>query len=114
MRWASGPACGENDPDVVMVGKRQQRLIAVVDDGAAVRRATQDLLNSDGFTARGYSSAEQLLRSSQRLLRLVEHALRARHSPNATDPKGSIRLYQGGLVASSVCLEGRRPLRHAC
>ena len=49
----------------MMVGKRQQRFVAVVDDDGAVRRATQDLLKSNGFTARGYSSAEQLLRSRQ-------------------------------------------------
>ena len=65
MTWAFGPACSENEPDVVMVGKRQQRFVAVVDDDAAVRRATRGLLNSNGFAARGYSSAEQLLRSGQ-------------------------------------------------
>ena len=65
MTWAFGPACSENEPDVVMIGKRQQRFVAVVDDDAAVRRATRGLLNSHGFAARGYSSAEQLLRSGQ-------------------------------------------------
>jgi FixJ family two-component response regulator len=57
--------CSEDDPDVAMAGKRRQRFVAVVDDDAGVRRATQDLLNSHGFTAHGYSSAEQLLQSAQ-------------------------------------------------
>jgi hypothetical protein len=57
MRWGIRARMQWGDPDVMMVGKRQQRFVAVVDDDAAVRRATRD---------------------PERLLRLVEDALRAR------------------------------------
>lgn len=46
-----------------MAKRKRQCFVAVVDDDAAVRAATADLLNSHGVTARGFSSAEQFLRS---------------------------------------------------
>jgi FixJ family two-component response regulator len=43
--------------------RKRQFFIAVVDDDAGVRAATQDLLNANGFQTRGFSSAEQFLQS---------------------------------------------------
>ncbi len=48
-----------------MARKRHSGFIAVVDDDDGVRMATLDLLASQGFTARGFSTAEQFLRSRQ-------------------------------------------------
>jgi FixJ family two-component response regulator len=47
-----------------MGGRKHQFFVAVVDDDKGVREATNDLLNSNGFRTRGYSSAEQFLRST--------------------------------------------------
>lgn len=46
-----------------MAKRKPQFFIAVVDDDAGVRAATQNLLNSNGFLTRGFSSAEQFLQS---------------------------------------------------
>ncbi len=46
-----------------MVKRKRQFFVAVVDDDAGLRSATQDLLNSNGFRTRGFSSAEHFLRS---------------------------------------------------
>ncbi len=48
-----------------MARKRHSGFIAVVDDDDGVRTATLDLLASQGFRARGFSTAEQFLRSRQ-------------------------------------------------
>jgi FixJ family two-component response regulator len=46
-----------------MAKRKRQFFIAVVDDDAGVRAATQDLLNANGLRTRGFSSAEQFLQS---------------------------------------------------
>lgn len=43
---------------------KRQSFVAVVDDDDDVRAATADLLDSHGLATRGFSSAEQFLRSS--------------------------------------------------
>ncbi|MDB5916487.1 MAG: response regulator receiver protein [Massilia sp.] len=43
-----------------------QMLVAIVDDEAALREATESLLKSAGFDARSFGSAEDWLRSAQR------------------------------------------------
>jgi FixJ family two-component response regulator len=43
-----------------------QRFVAVVDDEAALREATESLLRSAGYAARGFSSAEEFLQSRYR------------------------------------------------
>jgi FixJ family two-component response regulator len=53
----------KHDPHDAMARRKRQFFIAVVDDDAGMRAATQDLLNSNGFRTRGFSSAEQFLRS---------------------------------------------------
>jgi FixJ family two-component response regulator len=40
-------------------------LISIVDDDEALRRSLENLIRSAGFHARGYSSAETLLKSTQ-------------------------------------------------
>jgi len=42
------------------------RLVAIVDDDESVQRALQDLIESDGLSARCFSSAEQFLDSEAR------------------------------------------------
>jgi FixJ family two-component response regulator len=46
-----------------MAKRKRQVFVAVVDDDAGMRAATQDLLNSNGLHTRDFSSAEQFLRS---------------------------------------------------
>ena len=46
-----------------MAIRNRHFFVAIVDDDAGVRRAIQNLLSSDGFRTRGFSSAEQFLRS---------------------------------------------------
>ncbi len=46
--------------------KKKQRFVAVVEDDDGLRAATEDLLQSQGFATRGFSSAEQFLRSRRR------------------------------------------------
>lgn len=46
-----------------MARRKRQFFVAVVDDDAGMRMATQALLNSHGLRTRGFSSAEQFLQS---------------------------------------------------
>jgi FixJ family two-component response regulator len=46
-----------------MASRKPTFFVAIVDDDAGVRASIADLLDSDGFRARGFSSAEQFLRS---------------------------------------------------
>lgn len=48
-----------------MATRKRQFVVAIVDDDAELRRAVGDLLSSNGFRSRSYSSAEQFLRSRQ-------------------------------------------------
>jgi FixJ family two-component response regulator len=47
-----------------MVKRKQQGAVAVVEDDAALRRSIQDLLESYGMRAHGFSNAEEFLQSS--------------------------------------------------
>jgi FixJ family two-component response regulator len=46
-----------------MAKLKRQFLVVVVDDDAGLLEATDDLLSSNGFRARGFSSAEEFLES---------------------------------------------------
>jgi FixJ family two-component response regulator len=46
--------------------RRKQFFLAIVDDEAALREATESLLRSAGFRAEGFASAEDFLRSKRR------------------------------------------------
>jgi FixJ family two-component response regulator len=48
-----------------MAKKKHRCFVAVVDDDDSVRAAIRDLLDAEGFTSLGFSSAEQFLRSRQ-------------------------------------------------
>jgi two-component system response regulator TtrR len=48
-----------------MATRKRQFFVAIVDDDTGLRRAVEDLLSSNGFRSRGFSSAEQFLRSRQ-------------------------------------------------
>ena len=48
-----------------MDARHSNKLIAIVDDDESVQRALQDLMESFGFTARGFGSAEEFLQSGQ-------------------------------------------------
>jgi FixJ family two-component response regulator len=47
-----------------MAKRKRQLFVAIVDDDAGVRVAVEDLLNSVGLRTRGFSSAEEFLRSA--------------------------------------------------
>jgi FixJ family two-component response regulator len=63
---ATKPARCKDDPGHPMVGRQHRRFVAVVDDDTGVREAIEGLLRSHGLKTRCFSSAEQLLSSSQR------------------------------------------------
>jgi FixJ family two-component response regulator len=46
-----------------MAKTQQQLFVAVVEDDAGLRDATESLLNAAGFTVRAYSTAQEFLRS---------------------------------------------------
>jgi FixJ family two-component response regulator len=48
-----------------MATQKRQFFVAIVDDDAGMRAAIQNLLESNGVRCRGFSSAEQFLRSRQ-------------------------------------------------
>jgi FixJ family two-component response regulator len=50
---------------LAMARRKRQFFVAVVEDDTGMREATEDLLRSNGFQTRGFSSAEQFLRSKQ-------------------------------------------------
>jgi FixJ family two-component response regulator len=106
-----------------MAKRKRQFFVAVVDDDAAMRAATRDLLNSNGFRTQGFSSAEQFLRSRhgckagclvldmrlpgmsglelQRELRVMGLAIPAIFATAEDDVDGElqIRILQAGAVA---------------
>jgi FixJ family two-component response regulator len=45
---------------------RERALIAIVDDEVALREATESLIRSAGYPAKGFGSAEEFLRSESR------------------------------------------------
>lgn len=46
--------------------RKRRPIVAIVDDDPSVREAIRDLLNSQGYTTRDFSSGEQFLRSRLR------------------------------------------------
>jgi FixJ family two-component response regulator len=57
---------GREDPSTAAMAKSPTLLVGVVEDDAGVREATVSLLQSAGFAARGFATAEQFLRSRSR------------------------------------------------
>ena len=51
---------------LALTSERLQHFVAVVDDEGALREATESLLRSAGYAARGFSSAEEFLCSRYR------------------------------------------------
>ena len=49
-----------------MSGRREKKLVAIVDDDESVRSALQGLMKAVGLPARAFASAEEFLESGQR------------------------------------------------
>jgi FixJ family two-component response regulator len=49
-----------------MKSRRRSRLVAIVDDDESLQRVAQDLIESDGLSARCFDSAEQFLEAAAR------------------------------------------------